>query len=492
MDSCGVRGPPRFLVDAHPAHVLQRGAPSVFALPAISALIILIYSRPQEFFESLQAAPLLYIFLGLALCGMALDLRIGNTHLRSTPQLPWVCLFVVWSAGGALFRAPRTALPHLTELAICVDLYAVIAHGLQTFRALHIVAGVVLAMVLFVSAVGAHQGFADTGCVLVNDSTPGDTATGEPDGRPCVTEADCVLNDPEPGAQYVCERIGLFGTTSVGQGRVRYRGVLQDPNELALAGGIGLPLALGFRVRRRRRAWHLLVTILTFAVVLTCAVLSRSRGGQLVCLTVLAVYFAKRFGLRGLLLGGTLGLPLLLLGGRDGEEAARSTIERIECWAEALAMWRDHPVLGVGLGRFGEYHYLTAHNSYLLALAELGLPGMMLFSIVFYLSAKVPIAALQRAAAANSAGGERAIVPAAMALLAAFAGLAVGMFFLSFTYHYVLWIYIGLSGALYSAVRKHDPTFRVRFGRSDALLVGSVDVAIIVLVFLYTRAKLGA
>jgi hypothetical protein len=66
------------------------------------------------------------------------------------------------------------------------------------------------------------------------------------------------------------------------------------------------------------------------------------------------------------------------------------------------------------------------------------------------------------------------------------------MFFLSFTYHYVLWIYIGLSGALYSAVRKHDPTFRVRFGRSDALLVGSVDVAIIVLVFLYTRAKLGA
>ena len=37
----------------------------------------------------------------------------------------------------------------------------------------------------------------------------------------------------EPGAIYRCERVGLFGTVSVGEGRVRYRGVLKDPNELA-------------------------------------------------------------------------------------------------------------------------------------------------------------------------------------------------------------------------------------------------------------------
>jgi hypothetical protein len=77
-----------------------------------------------------------------------------------------------------------------------------------------------------------------------------------------------------------------------------------------------------------------------------------------------------------------------------------------------------------------------------------------------------------------------------MALLAAFVGLGVGLFFLSFTYHYVLWIYLGLSGALYSAVRRHDPSFRVRLRWPDLAIVAAACAAIIGLVYLYTRWKL--
>jgi len=175
----------------------------VFALPAICALIILIYARPQEFFEALQAAPLLYVFFALALFGIALDLRVGNTRLRATPQLPWVGCLALWSFAGVLVRSPRAALKPMTELAICIALYLVIAHGLQTLRGLHAVAAVVLAMVVFVSGVGAQQGFAATGCILVDESTPGDATTGKRDGRPCTTERDCYLGDPEPGAQYL-------------------------------------------------------------------------------------------------------------------------------------------------------------------------------------------------------------------------------------------------------------------------------------------------
>jgi O-antigen ligase len=347
-------------------------------------------------------------------------------------------------------------------------------------------------MVLFVCGVGIHQAYASKGCVLIDESMPGDTAAGKPDGRACEIKRECYTDDAEPGAEYLCEHIGLFGTTSVEE-RVRYRGVLQDPNELALAGGIGLPLAFAFRQHRRKSWLRILVIALALAFVLACAVLTQSRTGQVVCLAVLAAYFAKRFGVRGFLLGSVLALPVILLGGRSGEEASTSTIERIDCWAEALSMWRSHPLLGVGLGQFGEYHYLTAHNSYLLALAELGLPGMVLFSTIVYLSIKIPVLALRRAASRDPAfaDGAETVRPWATAMVAAFAGLGVGMFFLSFAYHYVLWIYLGLSGALYSAIRTHDPTFRVRFRWTELAGVAMADCAIIGLVHFYTRWKLG-
>jgi O-antigen ligase len=186
----------------------------------------------------------------------------------------------------------------------------------------------------------------------------------------------------------------------------------------------------------------------------------------------------------------------MLFGARNSEEASSSTLERLDCWASAISIWRSHPILGVGLGQFTEHNYMTAHNSYLLALAELGLPGILVFSIILYMSAKIPFVILRdvRATPVESGGalaGASIARPWAMALIAAFAGLAVGIFFLSFTYHYVLWIYIGLAGALYSAVRTHHPSLHVRFGARDLAFVAALDVAVVVLAYAYTRAMLG-
>lgn len=465
----------------------------MFAIPGIIALVVFIYARPQEFFEPLRVVPLLYLFFGLALFGVALDLRVGFSRLRASPQLPWVLLLFVWSLFTVLIRAPGTALHHGTSFSICIALFLLIAHGVQSFRALHLVAATVLAMVLFVCGVGAHQGFADKGCVVVDESVPGSSA-GKPDGRPCINVRSCYVGAVEPGAEYQCEHIGLFGTTSIGRGRVRYRGVLQDPNELALAGGIGMPLAFAFGQAGKRSLDRRLLAVFSFGLVLLCAVLTASRGGQLVFLGVLAAYFVHRVGVLGLVLGGVLALPLLLLGGRGGEDASSSTMERVDCWAEAISMFRSHPLLGVGLGQFTEHHYMTAHNSYLLALAELGLPGMLIFSAILYLSVKIPLAALARMRQTTSPellAGAQLTRAWAVALLAAFVGLSVGIFFLSFTYHYVLWIYLGLSGALYSAIRRHDAGFNVRLNGVDLAIVAAGNAAIIVLVFFYTRWKLG-
>jgi O-antigen ligase len=466
----------------------------MFAIPGILLLVLFIYVRPQEIVEPLQTVPLLYIFLALALFGLAIDWRQRNLPLRATPQLPFALALLVWCMVSALVFTPREVHVHALEIGVPIVLFLLIAHAVQSFRMLHVIAGTVLAVTLFVAAVGIHQGFGATGCIAVDESVVGDQTVGTYDGRPCETSRECYLGDAEPGAQYLCEKVGLFGTHSVSKGRVRYRGVLQDPNELALVAGIALPLAfaLGWR-RGRPKRWML--GLLAISVVLVATVLTRSRGGQLVFLAVLGAYFLRRFGARGALAGGVLGLPVLALGWRGGAEAASSTLERIDCWYEAINMLRSNPLLGVGFYQFGEYHYLTAHNSYLLAAAELGLPGLALFSIVLYLSVKIPLLVYRRyRTGAALAIGDASVVDRAhvarvwsMALLASYAGLLLGIFFLSFVYHPVLWIYIGLSAALYLAVKRHDASFEVRFTWRDLVLVAAADAAILGLIFIYTR-----
>src|SRR5437868_13204570 len=128
-----------------------------------------------------------------------------------------------------------------------------------------------------------------------------------------------------------------------------------------------------------------------------------------------------------------------------------------------MSQWEQGPSLSVRLRQFTEHHSLTAHNTYVLAAAELGLPGMFLWSTVFYISLKIPVSALSRFQSPESAVARTW----AMAMVAALTGLAVGVFFLSFCYHYVLWIYFGLSGAFYAAARTHDPEWKVEYQWKD-------------------------
>ena len=69
-------------------------------------------------------------------------------------------------------------------------------------------------------------------------------------------------------------------------------------------------------------------------------------------------------------------------------------MRRAEAWATGLDMFKHSPIFGVGARLFNEHHFLTAHNSFVLTLAELGLIGMMLFVTFIYLSFKTLIVGL--------------------------------------------------------------------------------------------------
>ena len=455
----------------------------MFALPGILALLVFLYARPQEFFDSLQRVPFLYLFLVLAFFGYAVDLRLRIARPALAPQLWLVILFVIWAIVTVIVKAPDTAFENGLAIAIPITGYIVISQSVQTFKALELIAGTLLAMSLFLSVVGIHQGQADFGCVILDPQGVGDLHVGQADGRPCKDRDECYGVGKDPGKEYMCERIGLFGTTSVAEGRVRYRGILQDPNELALAIGMTLPFAFAFAARRRKTSTQILLYVSLIAI-LICTLLTKSRTGQLVFLSAVGIYVVKRYGWRGIVAGAVMALPVLILGGRGGAEATESSLGRLEAWNTGIDLFRVSPVFGVGLGQFNEYHHLTAHNSYVLALAELGLPGLVLWIAVLYLSIKIVVVGYFRYA--GRAGAEVAR-DWALALIAAFAALLVGIFFLSFTYHSVLWIYAGLAGAYYSCARTHDPEWRVRFGVLDAILVVAFSLALIAMFVVYLR-----
>jgi O-antigen ligase len=200
----------------------------------------------------------------------------------------------------------------------------------------------------------------------------------------------------------------------------------------------------------------------------------------------LGVYFIKRFRWKGVAVGAILAIPIMMLGGRADADADSSTEERLECWAEAFDLWRSYPVFGVGAKQFGEHHYLTAHNSALLSLADMGPLGLFLFTAAIYFAFKITIQVQRDFATEPEAEPARA---AAFAVFSGLTGLVTSALFLSLTYHMALWIELALAGAVCAAVRRHAPDWRVRFGWRDAAAIAGLDVALVAGIAIYLKFK---
>jgi len=454
----------------------------MFSIPAIVALLTFIFVRPQEIFPVLAKIPFLYLLCGLCIFGLVIDLRLRLVKPIGTPLLLWAVLFVIWVVLSIALTSPTDLLQaRLIAIGVSFLLFLSISQGIQTFRGLQVVTWVLAALALFLTLVAVHQGHAPLGCALIDEA---EVENSTPDGRPCKTVVDCYGADAEPGGEYRCEHIGLFGTTSI-ELRVRYRGVLKDPNELAMAISCGLALIIAFVSRRRTFGWLVFAGLCTVAV-MAALIETESRGGQLVFLGVLGTYFVKRLGWRGIAIGLLMAVPVLMLGGRGGQAASESSELRFAAWRDGIDMLTSHPLLGVGKDMFTEIHGITAHNSYVLAASELGFPGFVLWSILLYMSLKILWRGTRDFVDVPGAEVARAW---ALGLLAAMVGMAVGILFLSFTYHYVLWIYFGVCGAYYSAVKSHVPGWRVRFGLGDFGLVLAADVGFFLALHVALRLK---
>jgi len=162
--------------------------------------------------------------------------------------------------------------------------------------------------------------------------------------------------------------------------RIRGAGFLSDPNDLAQILLIALPLAF-IAWRRGRVATNLFVVLVPVALLLWTTYLTHSRGGLLALAAVALMAARKKLGtyastaLAAIFIFGMLALDFT--GGR-GISAADGA-DRLEAWANGLEMFKSAPLFGIGFNGFTDLYEITAHNSFVLCLAELGLLGSTLW-----------------------------------------------------------------------------------------------------------------
>lgn len=162
--------------------------------------------------------------------------------------------------------------------------------------------------------------------------------------------------------------------------RIRGAGFLSDPNDFAQILLIVLPLAF-IAWRRGRVVANFFVVLLPAALLLWTTYLTHSRGGLIAMAAVALMVARKKLGttastaLAVVFIFGMLALDFT--GGRG--ISASNGADRLEAWANGLEMFKSAPLFGIGFNGFTDLYEITAHNSFVLCLAELGLLGSTLW-----------------------------------------------------------------------------------------------------------------
>jgi len=466
------------------------------------ALVFVLVIRPQEIWPVLGVLRLLDVFTGLCVVGVLVEIALGHQKKLYTPQLPWVGLFVLSCyfitalnlgvGRGLELGTNRALIPSIFMLAVM--------YGARTLERLKGVVWLLLILGAFVSAVAVHQGNQPPQCLERVTNEEGELAPDldTADGRACGLASDC-RDGVRFDVEWACERVGLFKTFTTGR-RVRWRGQLEDPNELSVFIGAIIPLLFALAMPGKHsssmssgsKTMLVMLALVALGLGIYAVILSQSRGGQLVLGTVFGIYFVSRYRVKGVVMAVVFALPVLLLGGRDAAEAEESASERIELLYEGVSLFIRYPFRGVGVEQFADRVessiHLTAHNSYLLTATEVGFVGFVCWSLILWTSFKIPLMVLKRPASAAQTAELKSL---AMALLVSLAGIAVGIFFLSFTYKQLLFVWFGLAGAMYRVVKQSDSSFEVKIGWKDVVGVVGGDLTILALLYVYTRLKAG-
>lgn len=412
----------------------------ILTFPFAGLLLFLsfLYVRPELLFPDIPDLHAPLVLSSLTLFGWIINVVLKRETFRWRPEFGWMLLFTVFVVLSTYRLAGSGPVVHaILDMAKMVFLLHLLQQLLNTEKRANIAVQWILALTVIVALISIHGWFTRS-LVLMEH------------GRPRAIAG--------PG--------------------------LDEPNYLASVLVVSIPLALILCLRGTstpQRVWGWIA----FSILMLNTYLTNSRGGMLALALGMAVFLVHHVGwTKGILLAA-MALVVMVVFGPDrfspkvhGDDSA---IGRLMAWQAGLRMFEESPILGVGYDQFIERHPLTAHNSFMLALAESGFLGSMAWLGLNYW-AVLTLSRVRRAQRLDPSPGFvlEYGAPLQAGLLAA---LTAGLF-LSHTYNLFPLIAVGLASALGGLAPPVEP--RPRNSYHLALVVALTIVGVYLM---YAMAK---
>lgn len=323
----------------------------------------------------------------------------------------------------------------------------------------------------------------------------------------CVVSSVIMISN---GVSQLNSEYGLgWAGSLISEGtRITYIGVLNDPNDLGAFLVLVLPFSFYFSKYGGNFVYRLSAK-LSSLFILYGVYLTNSRGALLATIVMFGVYFFFRFGKIKSIFLGLLSLPLLffvLSNFREIDSNEESASGRVEAWYEGIEMLKDSPFFGVGMGGFTDYHHLTAHNSLVLVLAELGMIGYGLWfcilSLSFYMVYRIFKHTVQLSIEDNIKQDNpkqddlkqqketslQTSLRLNTTLFYSFLGYLTAIFFLSRSYHFFTFFICALSFSSYRRISFYEKHFA--FENINAVLFKLFFISLITIIIMYSLVKI--
>jgi len=183
---------------------------------------------------------------------------------------------------------------------------------------------------------------------------------------------------------------------------MRYGGGGNDQNDYAFILALGCDISFMHIFLSRKRLASMLFLIISF-IMMAAIISTYSRAGflALVILLLGLLYFCWRSFKRNVYLLVfaciSMGIVFLFVPGVFWDRILEGTssvtfLSRKDVWESGIAAWKSHPIIGVGAGAFipatillSNRFFLVAHNTFISVLVELGIVGLGLFVLIFFL-----------------------------------------------------------------------------------------------------------